>query len=170
MYQHKTFDAEDTKVKAPLSGLPVGTLVLTKDGELPVEMLSPGDRIITRDAGFATLKGIKIVQGVDTAVRFKAGSLGHSKPEEDMMLPVGQSVLVRDWRAPAMFKKSQSLASASELVDGEYVMEVGIQEMTLVYLSFDKPHILYAGGMEVVSAPLPDTGSASDDPSMPKAA
>jgi hypothetical protein len=170
MYQDTTFNMEDAANTAPLSGLPVGTTVLTKEGELPVELLSPGDRVITRDAGFATLKSIKIVQGIDNAVRFKAGSLGHNKPETDMTLPAGQTILVRDWRAPAMFNASQSLATASQLVDGEFVTDAGVQEMTLVHLTFDRPHILYAGGMEVTSAQLPAAGSTENAASVKKAA
>lgn len=156
MFQQMAFDIAETKMNAPLTGLPLGTTVLTKDGEMPVEMLSPGDRVITRDSGFTTLKDIRIVQGVENAVCFQAGSLGHNKPEADMVLPAGQSVLVRDWRAPAMFKQSQSLTQAGDLVDGEYVSDMGIQEMTLVQLTFERTHVIYAGGMEVASTPLPD--------------
>lgn len=38
-------------------GLTLGTLVFTADGEIPVEYLEPGDRIVTR-AGMRTLRGI----------------------------------------------------------------------------------------------------------------
>lgn len=35
----------------PISGLGPGTMVLTLEGDLPVEWLAPGDRVITRDNG-----------------------------------------------------------------------------------------------------------------------
>jgi len=40
-------------------GLSAGTEVLTADGALPIEFLSPGDRVITRS-------GMKVLRGVDT--------------------------------------------------------------------------------------------------------
>ncbi len=39
------------------TGLPLGTIIMTMDGALPVEYLEPGDRIITR-AGARVLKAI----------------------------------------------------------------------------------------------------------------
>lgn len=155
MYQSNTQLTEPALPVLPMAGLPIGTTILTKNGEMPVEQLSPGDRIITRDAGFATLRDIKIVTGTERAIAVKAGSLGHTRPEQDVILPAGQKVLVRDWRAPAMFKASQSLVPVSELVDGEFVADLGEQDMSLVALTFDRPHILYAGGLEVESASAP---------------
>ena len=37
--------------------LPIGTMIYTLDGALPVEYLSPGDRIVTR-AGAKKLRGV----------------------------------------------------------------------------------------------------------------
>lgn len=41
------------------AGLPTGTVVLTADGALPVEYLSPGDRIVTR-------AGMRVLRDIDT--------------------------------------------------------------------------------------------------------
>lgn len=43
-------------------GLPAGTIIFTMEGALPVEFLTPGDRIITR-AGMRVLRGIG--RGID---------------------------------------------------------------------------------------------------------
>jgi hypothetical protein len=40
-------------------GITQGTRVLTADGDMPVEYLEPGDRIITR-------AGIRVLRGIDT--------------------------------------------------------------------------------------------------------
>ena len=81
------------------TGFASGTVILSQDGEIPVEFLSPGDRIISRDAGFVTLTHISHTRQQIRAVRFAAGSLGHTRPEQDLILPENQIVLVRDWRA-----------------------------------------------------------------------
>ena len=41
------------------SGICAGTTIMTLDGEIPVEHLSVGDRIITHDAGMSIIKAIK---------------------------------------------------------------------------------------------------------------
>lgn len=44
---------------SPKAALPLGTIVLTLDGALPVEYLSVGDRIITR-------AGMRVLRDIDT--------------------------------------------------------------------------------------------------------
>ncbi|MGI3164367.1 Hint domain-containing protein [Pseudooceanicola sp. 200-1SW] len=47
--QHRPAEVETGT--APLSGLGPGCMVLTLDGEMPIEWLAPGDKVITRDHG-----------------------------------------------------------------------------------------------------------------------
>lgn len=131
------------------SGLVTGTMVLTAEGEVPVEFLSPGDRIITRDAGLATLSRLGRRRLVARAVRIAAGSLGDTRPEADLIVPSGQRVLIRDWRAPAMFGRERAMARAGELIDGEFITDLGLQKMLLHQLCFDTPHVFYGGGLEL---------------------
>ena len=42
--------------KAIESGLCAGTTIITLDGEMPVEHLSVGDRVITRDSGMSVTR------------------------------------------------------------------------------------------------------------------
>jgi hypothetical protein len=133
-------------------GLPSGTIVLSQDGEIPVEFLSPGDRVITRDAGLVTLRDVVRIRDVTTAVRFAAGSLGHMRPDQDLVLPADQKVLIRDWRAQSMFGQTQAMVSASRLIDGEFVRDLGRQTMILHQLVFDRAHVIYAGGLELAGA------------------
>lgn len=130
------------------SGFVPGTILLTQDGEIPVEHIADGDRIITRDSGFVKVEAvIRCCQRVRT-ISFAAGSLGHTRPESDLILPAAQLVLIRDWRAQAMFGKPQALVRADTLVDGEFIRDIGTRELTLYQLQFDAPHIVYAGGIE----------------------
>ncbi|QFS82737.1 hypothetical protein FIU97_07985 [Roseivivax sp. THAF40] len=137
------------------NALAAGTSVLTLDGTLPAEYLSPGDRIITRDAGMAILRDVVIRSGPVEAVAIRAGTFGHTRPDQDALMPASQEVLIRDWRAQAIFGRARALVPASRLVDGEFVRALGPTEMTLVALIFDAPHIIYADGLEVAaSAPV----------------
>ncbi|OWU82917.1 hypothetical protein ATO6_21715 [Oceanicola sp. 22II-s10i] len=145
-----TLKKQDTATKADaVHGVMAGTKILTLDGELAVEFLTPGDRVITRDSGFAVLKNIRVRKVRASAVAVTGGSLGHNRPDSDIVLPADQKVLVRDWRAEALFGAKQALVPVSRLADGQFVRDLGEVEMTLFELEFDAGHVIYAGGMEL---------------------
>jgi len=130
-------------------GLFGGTIVLTLDGEMPVEHLTPGDRIITRDTGVATLRGITAAVRKLAPVRIKAGSLGHTRPDRDIALPPATRLHIRDWRAEALFGTPTAMVAAGRLIDGEFIAQAEPQKITVYRLAFDGGHIVYADGLEV---------------------
>ncbi|MFX4298319.1 MULTISPECIES: Hint domain-containing protein [Roseobacteraceae] len=130
-------------------GLVAGTILLTADGEIPVEYLSPGDRIISRNAGLVTLKAISTTRIKSAAVAIAAGSLGQTRPETNVILPAAQQVLVRDWRAKALVGASQAVLPAGCLIDGEFITDLGVRNLSLIQLGFDAPHVVYADGLEL---------------------
>ena len=135
--------------KTESTGLVANSIILTLDGEMRVADIEPGQRVITRDSGTAVVKAVRRFQTMTPAVRIKAGSLGDTRPDYDVTLPAGQAVLVRDWRAQALFGASQVLIEVSRLIDGEFVTDLGLTSMTICELEFDRPHILYVDGLEV---------------------
>lgn len=152
--QTKDFEAGNViavKRVANVSGLTAGTTVMTLDGELPVEHLNIGDRIITRDAGMAVLRDIRKKTVNVATIQIKAGSLGHTRPQDDMIIGPDTLVHIRDWRAKALFGADVATVKAKRLIDGEFVSEQGVQSVTVHELVFDKQHILYADGLEVAS-------------------
>ena len=133
-------------------GIAAGAIIYTKDGALPVEYLCPGDRIITRDAGLVTLRAVDWRRGRVDRVRIRRGVLGHLRPLRDTEIPADQGVLIRDWRAQALFGAAQAVVPAARLVDGAHVTDEGAGEMTLFTLRFDRPHVIYADGLELAAA------------------
>ncbi|MCR8549060.1 Hint domain-containing protein [Salipiger sp. P9] len=154
-----TLPARHVESSDSLNALVAGTVVLTLDGALPVEYLSPGDRVITRDSGTAVLRGIRRRKAQAKLVAIRAGTLGSARPDSDAIVPAGQEILVRDWRAKALFGASRALVPAERLADGEFIRVIGTREVELLELQFDAPHILYADGLELASA-APATVSA----------
>lgn len=146
---------------ADATGLTTGTVILSQDGEMPVEYLCPGDRIIARDSGLVPLRGISRERRAVRGIFFAAGSLGHTRPDHNLILPESHPVLLRDWRARAMFGKEQCLVAASALVDGEFVRDLGEIELVLHRLHFDSAHVIYAGGLELGTVPLALSGLRS---------
>lgn len=140
-------------LSAPRGGFLPGTNILSQDGAVPVEYLCPGDRIVTRDAGFARLNDLRWRAAHARMVAFAPGSLGHIDGGAPLILPADQPVLVRDWRAQALFGRSQAVARAIELVDGGFICALPSRSTILLELVFDRPHIVYAGGVEAAALP-----------------
>jgi hypothetical protein len=132
-------------------GLMANSIILTLEGEKRVADLKDGDRIITRDAGMAVLRGCTRRKITCETVQIKAGSLGHTRPDSDVTLPAGHPILIRDWRAQALFNAQQAVVRASRLIDDEFITDTGRQTVTIYELHFDRPHILYVDGLEVAS-------------------
>ncbi|AMY69883.1 hypothetical protein AKL17_2642 [Frigidibacter mobilis] len=77
--------AIDGQFSACLAG---GTRVLTLEGALPVDYLSPGDRVVTR-GGARVLCRIRAGRMTGQMVRLRAGVLGEGRPERALLLAPG---------------------------------------------------------------------------------
>ena len=132
-----------------LQAMQSGTSVLTLDGELPVEFLSVGDRILTRN-GARRLRQIEVtvIQNA-RMVRISKDALGVGRPCGDVMLSADQQILIRDWRAKALYGSAQAMVPASRLADGEYIRSEIIREVRLYTLGFHDDAVIYAGGLEL---------------------
>lgn len=129
-------------------GFRPGTNILTQDGEIPIEFLTPGDRIISRSAGYVVLLGLTRSRKVCQAVHIAAGALGRNKPDCDMILPADQPVLVRDWRGLALFGRKQAMVPAEALIDGNRVTRLGLRRLELFVPEFAQDQVIYAAGLE----------------------
>jgi hypothetical protein len=126
-----------------------GTMVRTLDGILPVEYLTPGDRIVTRNgARRLTSVSVQARKMVDL-VRIRASTLGHDRPEQDLLVSPGQPLLIRDWRAKAIFGVAVAAIPASRLADGEFVCLETHRQVRLFTLRFDDDEVIYAEGLEL---------------------
>ena len=144
-----------TKTSSCDAGLAAGTVVLTLDGEIPVEFLNPGDRIITR-RGVRKLKAVALhtlPAGTPREV-LSADAMG-GKPAKAITLLPGQRVVIRDWRAQALWNRDIAVPQAARLVDGEFIRHEDGGEQIMLSLYFGAPEIIYADGLELGSADKP---------------
>jgi hypothetical protein len=138
-------------------GMAAQTPVLTMDGELPVEYLMPGDRLITR-TGVRRLRQVEVtVLQNARMVMIGQGILGQGRPATELAVRPDQPILIRDWRAKALYGAAQVLVPAARLVDGEFVRAEVVAEMRIFTLLLDEPAVVYAAGVEVLCAGLPVT-------------
>ena len=149
MAQVQSTAATPGTAQVPLQAMLAGTSVLTLEGELPVEFLQPGDRVLTR-AGMRRLKQVEVsvVQNA-RVVCIAHGTLGVDRPAEDVMVSAAQQILVRDWRAKAMFGTNSAMIPAAKLADGEYIRGLTVAEARFFTLSFDEDAVIYASGLEL---------------------
>ncbi len=125
-------------------GIARGTIILTASGEVAVEALKTGDRIITRERGMAVLTSV--ITHTAPACTIRTDSLGLGRPERDTTVASDQHVAVRDWRAEALFGADAALVPARRLADGKHIAAFG--EAEFFRLDFGTALTIYANGLE----------------------
>ena len=144
-----TQTGETAQCPIPMAGLVAGTLVLTGDGALPVEFLTPGERVISRAHGMVHLSAIEALTETANLVRVYPGALGANKPDHITMMPSAQRVLLRDTRVKQFSPASQAVVPIGCLVDDATITDMGRREIRVFRLSFDRPEVIYADGIEI---------------------
>lgn len=151
-----------------------GTLILTDRGERPVEDLSVGDRVWTRDNGFQHVRwrGQRSLTATEltanpqlSPVRIRAGALGPGRPQRDLTVSPQHRILVRSQIAQRMFSASELLVAAKQLTQIQGIEIVsGTQPVTYVHLLFDRHEVLMSNGAETESLyPGPQAMAALGD-------
>lgn len=136
---------------AVTAGLAPGTRVQTDQGALPVEHLSPGDRIALPGGGFATLRRIERVRVLGLAMTvLEPGALPGQTGA--LALPSGQPVLTGDWRTRLLHGTEAVLVPAGRLDEGALVRRETRAVQTLLRLVFDRPVVLRAEGAWIACA------------------
>lgn len=133
-----------------------GTLITTDQGELPVEALRPGCRVLTLDSGYQTLAlpVSRVVEKRDLEknpklypVRITAGALGAGLPKRDLWVSrqhrmVAQSDVVR-----RMLGAAAVLVAAIRLtkMPGIFV-DSTIERVEYFHLIFERHEVIFAEG------------------------
>lgn len=136
---------------AKLSGFTSGTPIITADGLIPVEHLTTGDRVVTRDGGIQKVSWIDAIYATTAAVQISPGALGHGRPETRLTLPEGQRLLIRGWRAKALYGGPVVGVPAWRLAEGQFIRRVGPRSLRLFCVGFERQHTVYAGGLEMLA-------------------
>lgn len=132
-----------------------GTRIATPKGEVAVERLQTGDRVLTRDNGIQTIRWVgqkkldhlqlKMLKEL-RPVRIKAGALGAGKPERDMMVSPMHRMLVVSDVARMHFGQSEVLVPAKDLLAIEGVEIAEVPYVTYVHFMCDQHEIVLSDG------------------------
>ena len=133
----------------PRCGFAIGTSVMTLSGMVPVETLTPGQRVMTR-RGAAILTGVEVsVVALAEMVRVSKDIIGADWPDTAVYLSPDQPILVQDWRARVMAGKSAAMFAVRDLVDDAYFTFEMVENAKLISLSFQEREVVYAGGLQL---------------------
>ena len=132
-----------------------GSLIATPRGEVPVESLRVGDKVITRDNGIQEIRwvGQKDLSWANMLamphlkpVLIKQGSLGNGLPERDMLVSPNHRMLVASDRTQLYFDEHEVLVAAKHLVSGNAIHQVDRAGVSYIHFMFDEHQIVLADG------------------------
>jgi hypothetical protein len=132
-----------------------GAMILTDMGEVAVEDLLPGDRVLTRDNGYQTIRWAGrrdlshaelIVEPRFNPVFIARGALGADLPERDMMVSPQHRMLITGPRAELLFGENEVLVAAKHLVGMAGVEQRVSKSVSYIHILFDEHEIVRADG------------------------
>ena len=132
-----------------------GTQVTTQRGEVAVQHLQAGDKVVTRDNGVQPIRWVGRTQmfvydfQADPhllPVFIRQGSLGKGMPEHDMMVSPNHRILVTNQRTNLRFAEREVLVAAKHLTaQGVHT----VQSSGTIYIHFmcDRHEVVLADGV-----------------------
>ena len=132
-----------------------GTKIATPRGEVPVEALQVGDRVITRDNGIQTIRwvGAREMTGAEfemaahlKPVLIRKGALGNDLPERDMMVSPNHRVLVANEKTALYFEEREVLVAAKHLTGMEGIDVVEVSGTSYIHVMFDRHEVILSDG------------------------
>ena len=135
-----------------------GTMITLADGrQRPIEALTPGEKVLTRDhgpqplrwLGSATLRAV----GAFAPVVITAGTLGNAG---DLIVSPHHRIFLYQRQRRAGLQTSELLVQAKHLVDAEHVFQREGGFVDYFSLVFDRHEIIYAEGVPAESLMVND--------------
>ncbi|MEM0922296.1 MAG: Hint domain-containing protein, partial [Pseudomonadota bacterium] len=124
-----------------------GTMIATPRGEVAIEDLSVGDKVLTRDNGALPVRWIgsrRLPAVANLApIMIKAGAMGNDR---DLKVSPQHRMLICDWRADLMFGEPEVLVAAKDLINGDTVYRAEGGEVEYWHILFDSHQIVTANG------------------------
>lgn len=136
-------------------------MILTDQGEAPVEALVAGSRVVTADRGAQDLRwvGSQLIDAQTLAsnpqlrpIRIKAGALGDNQPSRDLVVSPQHRILVRSRIAQKIFGAAEILVAAKQLlqIDGIDVAE-DLDTVEYFHFLFDRHEVVFSEGAQTES-------------------
>jgi hypothetical protein len=126
-----------------------GTLIETKEGKMPVEVLEAGDLVLTRDQGYQPLRWIGqrevAANGNMAPIEIVANTFG---THNTLRVSPLHRILLQNEMAELLFGESEVLVAAKDLVNDSTVRVREGGTVCYVHLLFDQHQIVISNGLE----------------------
>lgn len=141
-----------------------GTRIATREGELAIEDLLPGDLILTMDNGYRPLRWIGSTRvravGNLAPILFRKGALANAR---DLLVSPQHRMLLSGAHAELAFGEHEVLAAARHLVNDHTILRVEGGEVVYYHMLFDSHEIVFAEGCASESFHPGETGLGALD-------
>lgn len=125
-------------------GVARGTYVMTARGEMPVERLSVGDRVITRDHGMQAIRWIgsekKHVTAENAPVLFKKGAI---KNNRDFIVSADHRIVFKGAEAMMLYGVKEVLIPAQKMVNDDTIVRATGGEVEFFQIVLDQHEVIY---------------------------
>ncbi len=124
-----------------------GTMIVTECGEIAIEDLRAGDKVLTKDNGLKEISWIGsrhvAAEGKFAPIMIKAGAMSNDR---DLMVSPLHRMVVSGWKAELLFGAREVLVSAKHLTNSDTIYPVEGGEVTYYHMMFDQHEIVFANG------------------------
>lgn len=125
-----------------------GAMILTPDGQVPAQDLTPGDLVVTHDDGAQPLRwiGARTVaaQGDFAPICIAAGTFGD---HDTLMVSPQHRVLIQNVHAELLFGEPQVLVAAKHLINDHSVRSLPGGQVEYIHLVFDRHQVIFSDGL-----------------------
>ena len=133
-----------------------GAPISTPGGEVPVECLNVGDRVLTYDHGYRPIRWIGSARVTlnrmndDLApVRIEPNAMGRGQPSRAVTVSPAHRIFWSGALAELMFGEREVLVAAKHMVNGREVRRIrDIESVTYWHLLFDDHEIVFSAGLK----------------------
>lgn len=140
-----------------------GAMILTPQGERPIETLRVGDMVITRDHGPQPIRwlGSRSVLGVANFAPIRFDACAFEGLTSPLLVSPQHRFLVTGYQAELLFGTPEVLVSAKHLTNGSSIRQINCKAITYLHLMLDQHEVIYANGTATESFHAGDAGIAS---------
>lgn len=138
-----------------------GTLIRIPQGDIAVQNLKIGDKVITVDGQITRIQwiGRRVINAAELRrnpqfrpVNIQTGALGPGLPSTDLTVSQQHRVLISDWRVEFHFALDQMLVAAKHLVDNEFIkIDHTCTKITYFHIMFDAHKVIYSNDLPTES-------------------
>ena len=144
-----------TDIESVVPCFTLGTNIKTIGGDVAVEALQPGDRVLTRDNGFQTIRwiGRRDLTNADLRARpefnpieIEQGTLQPGLPARTMRVSPQHRMLVEGAAAQVLFGSDEVLVAARHMTSVDGIRRVEAEAVSYIHILFDRHEIVLSDG------------------------